>query len=190
MQALAESNHLSVASGSDGRKTETQPDSSLVNRWYFEGCLTGCASGYFVGLWIGREQATDSRRKQSAPDGPVPDWPRPQGRKSEIEMKEIQAQLDDILSNEVRQPSNGFPEPLPRVISNPQQLPVRHAGIYSTFHAAVHDGVKDGYISEKPGSPFVETNKYLKNYAATHPPGLPPGVANEILQQHMVVPID
>jgi hypothetical protein len=88
-------------------------------------------------ILIGLEQATDVRRKQlTALSCAIADWP--QGKLT----REIQTELDDILSNEARpkESGRGFPAPLPRVISTLEQLPVRHAGIYSTFHAAVHDG--------------------------------------------------
>jgi len=179
-----ESNSPPGASGVNQSKSEPQPDFSLVNRWYFEGCLTGCARGYIVGYLIGCDQAGDARRKKATLADTTADWP--QGKLT----REIQTELDDILSNEERsKPDDGFPQPLPRVISSPQQLPIRHAGIYSTFHAAVHDGFKDGYLTQKPDH-IGETNNYLKRYAASHAPDLPEGVAKEILRQHMVYLVD
>jgi hypothetical protein len=175
-KASAETNN-----SSKGPDLERIEDPTLVNRWYYEGCLTGCAQGYLLGYLIGRHQATDPRVKQSVKDY-VTDW---QGAIT----KEIQLELDDILSNEVRPASGDLPQSPPRVISTPQQLPIRHAGIYSTFHAAVHDGFKDGYIG-KDGAQITETNKYLERYAASHTPTLPEGLAKRLVQQHFVYFLD
>ncbi len=184
--ASAESNSFTVLSGFDERKTDAQPDSSLVNRWYYEGCLTGCANGYLIGYCIGQDEGRDARRQQrSAQSGAVADWP--QGKMT----REIQTVLDEILSNEARLEEVVIQHPLPqpRLISTPQQLPIRHAGIYSTFHAAVHDGFRDGYVTDK-ASYIDETNKYLKLYAESHKTSLPDGIAKEILRVHMVEMLD
>jgi hypothetical protein len=152
-----------------------QLDADSVNKWYYEGCLTGCSHGFMTGFSLGQI------KKRKAAYNPSGAWPVGTYTSS------IQKDLDDILSNEPRPyRQNEHPEVPPRVISTSEQLPIRHAGIYSTFYAAVHDGFVAAYSSEQKQDLVKETNKYLERYAASHASGLPPSVADKLLQQEHV----
>ncbi len=158
---------------------------SRINRWYYEGCLTGCGRGYMVGYLIGSSQTKEARQKDPGMISlTTAAWP--QGNIT----REIQTELDEILSNEKQSQVNGqYPHPLPRVIATVEQLPIRHAGIYTTFHAAVHDGFRAGHADVKSNWSY-RTNAYLQLYALNHKPDLQSDVAKEILHKHLLYPIE
>jgi hypothetical protein len=153
-------------------------DPPLINRWYYEGCLTGCSHGFELGFAFGADQ----RRRGGIsflPEGPVLDWP-------ESLRTTIDRELEDILSNEPREVDHySHPQPDPRVIATARQLPIRHAGIYSTYYKAVRDGYSTG-THGRASDLIIETNKYLDNYALTNKPNIDPKLAKGILFKHRV----
>ena len=184
----------SAASGQSTVASEHKADENLssdqllINRWYYEGCLTGCSRGYIIGYSVGRSKANKDRATIQSPPDSLTSWPECRYQKA------IENELNDILSNEPREKSSvsQLEQSEPRYISSPRQLPIRRAGIYSAFHTAVHDGFEAGYNAQagytsRPDL-FGEANKSLQKFTETHPSHLPKKVESDLIWSNRIVP--